>query len=147
MDFSAIAHTTTTSSGGKGGGEVTQSNTEYTYTVAPVIVLGEGQLSGVGTIWKDTKATNASSLGLTFFNGTKGQSPWGYMLSKHPDHALTYSGTSYLAGVLDLGGSASIPNMNFEVYGLCQSQGENPPKPTRSKMYQFAYTKEIEIHN
>ena len=147
MDFTSIAHTTTTSSGGKGGGEVTQSNTEYTYTVAPVIVLGEGQLSGVGTIWRDTKATNAASLGLTFFNGTKGQSPWGYMLSKHPDHALTYSGTSYLAGVLDLGGSASMPNMNFEVYGMCQSQGADAPQPTRSKMYQFAYTKEIEIHN
>ncbi len=147
MDFTAIAHTTTTSSGGKGGGGVTQTNTEYTYTVAPVIVLGEGQLSGTGTIWKDTKATNAASLGLTFFSGSKEQAPWGYMVSKHPDHALSYSGTSYLAGVLDLGGSASIPNMNFEVYGLCQSQGENPPQPTTSKMYQFAYTKEIEIHN
>lgn len=145
MDFSAIAHTTTTSSGGKGGGGVTQTNTEYTYTVAPVIVLGEGQLAGIGTVWKDTKATNIASLGLTFFSGTLGQAPWGYMVSKHPDHALSYSGTAYLAGVLDLGDSASVPNMNFEVYGMCQSQGELVP--TTSKMFQYAYIKEVEIHN
>lgn len=126
QDFTAIAHTTTTTSGGKGGGGgVTQTSTEYTYTVAGLVAMGEGKLAGVGKVWAGSKTTDIYSLGMTFFGGDIAQAPWGYMLSKHPDHALTYSGTSYLAGVVDLGSSASLPNMNFEVYGLCQSQA--PP--------------------
>jgi hypothetical protein len=119
-DFTAIAHTTTTTSGGKGGGEVTSSQTDYTYTVAGCLALGEGELAGVGQVYADSKTTDLYSLNLQFFKGSKAQAPWGYMLSKHPDHALSYSGTSYVAGVVDLGSSASMPNMNFEVYGLCQ---------------------------
>ena len=121
QDFTAIAHTKTTTSGGKGG-SVTQTDTSYTYTVAGAIALGEGKLAGVGKVWVDSKTTDCYSLNLGFFNGGKGQAPWGYMLTNHPDHALSYSGTSYLAGVVDLGSSASLPNMNFEVYGLCQNQ-------------------------
>jgi hypothetical protein len=123
MDFTAIAHTTVTESGGKGGGGgVRQESTTYTYTVAVAAALGEGQLAGVGKIWVGQKVTDLYSRGLLFFNGTKGQAPWGYMQSRHRDHALTYSGTSYLAGVVNLGNSGSLPNMNFEVYGLCQDQ-------------------------
>jgi hypothetical protein len=126
QDFVAIAHETTTSSGGKGGGEVTQTDVSYTYTVAGIVALGEGVCGGVGQVWADSKTTDLFALNLTFFDGAKAQAPWGYMLSKHPDHALSYSGTSYVAGVVDLGSSASLPNMNFEVYGLCQDQA--PPQ-------------------
>lgn len=128
MDFTAIAHTTTTESGGKGGGGVTQTSTDYTYSVAGCMVLGEGKLAGVGKVWSGSKTTDTKALNLTFFDGSKAQAPWGYMLSRHPEHALTYSGTGYLAGVIDLGTSASLPNMNFEVYGLCQSQVPNGEK-------------------
>ena len=144
QDFTAIAHTTTTHSGGKGGGGVTQTDTSYTYKVAGMIALGEGTLTGVGKVWKDSKTTDLDSLNLTFFDGSKGQTPWGYMTSKHPDHALGYNGTAYVAGELDLGDQASLPNMNFEVFGLCQSYLGNP---SVEKMQQFAYNKEIEISN
>lgn len=123
QDFTAVAHTTTTTSGGKGGGgEVTQTNTEYTYMVAGCMVLGEGELAGVGKIWAGSKTTSMKAMNLTLFKGAKGQAPWGYMKSKHPSHALSYSGTGYVAGVVNLGSSGTLPNMNFEVYGLCQSQ-------------------------
>ena len=145
-DFTAIARTTTTTSGGKGGGSVTQTDTTYTYTVAGVMVLGEGVCAKVGQVWADSKTTDLAALNLTFFNGAKAQSPWGYMLTNHPDHALTYSGTSYVAGVVDLGDSASLPNLNFEVYGLCQSTNSSVT-PSNQKMQQFSYTKEIEISN
>lgn len=131
-DFTAHATTTTTTSGGKGGGKVTQTSTEYTYTVAGCMALGEGKLAGVGKVWSGSKTTDCYSLNLEFFNGDKAQAPWGYMLTNHPDHALTYSGTSYLAGVVDLGSSASLPNMNFEVYGLCQNQ---TPTMLRKEVY------------
>ena len=66
------------------------------------------------------------------------------MLTNHPDHALTYSGTSYLAGVINLGDSASLPNFNFEVYGLCQSQ---QGIPSTDKVQQYSFQKTIEISN
>jgi hypothetical protein len=121
QDFTAHATTTTTTSGGKGGGEVTSSQTDYTYTVAGCLGIGEGELAGIGQIYSGSKTTDMEALNLQFFKGSKAQAPWGYMLTSHPDHALSYSGTSYVAGVVDLGTSASMPNMNFEVYGLCQS--------------------------
>lgn len=147
QDFTAIAHTTTTTSGGKGGGgKVKQTSTEYTYSVAGCMALGEGVLAQVGQVWSGNKTTDLEAMNLTFFDGSKAQAPWGYMVTNHPDHALTYSGTSYVAGVVDLGSSASLPNMNFEVYGLCQSTNSSVV-PTNQKMQQFAYNKEIEISN
>lgn len=50
-DFTAIAHTTTQSAGGKGGGDVTSSNTSYTYTTATALGLCEGQINGINNIW------------------------------------------------------------------------------------------------
>jgi hypothetical protein len=146
QDFTAVAHTTTTTSGGKGGGgEVTQTSTEYTYTVAGAMALGEGKLAGVGKVWAGSKTTDIYALGMTFFDGSVGQAPWGYMLSRHPDHALTYSGTGYLAGVVDLGSSASLPNMNFEVYGLCQNQ--SPPMYRNDAKTVPAQYREVQVSN
>jgi len=50
--FMAIPHTSTTSSGGKGGGGVTQSDTSWTYTAAVMLSLGEGVINDVLTVWK-----------------------------------------------------------------------------------------------
>ena len=162
VDFTAIEHKETQEAG-KGGGTRSE-NTTYTYTVAVDMALAEGVCTGVGKVYSDSKTTDLNALGLTFFQGylsgyqketdpilttldmyRKGaQSPWGYMMTKHPDHALTYSGICHVAGVLDLGESSSLPNLNFEVAGLCTSaQGQ----PSNEKMQQFAYQKEIEISN
>src|SRR5689334_5641414 len=50
-DFKAEAHTTK-QSGGKGGGKA-GTNTTFTYSAAVLMLLGEGQVSGVGTVWND----------------------------------------------------------------------------------------------
>jgi len=142
-DFTAIATTTTTSSGGKGG-SVKSSNTTYTYTVMVLMALGEGVLTGTGNIWEGSKVSDASSLSLTFFDGSLAQSIWGYLTTNHPTKAITYSGTSYLAGVIDLGDSSSLPNFNIEVYGLCESQ---QTAPSTVKVIQTAYLKTVEISN
>ena len=162
MDFTAIKHEETQTSGK--GGKTRTTNVTYTYTVAVDMALAEGVCTGVGKVYADSKTTDLGALSLTFFNGCIGgsevranstsvlnnmyaktqQFPWGYMLSKHPDHALTYGGICHVAGVLDLGESSSLPNFNFEVFGLCTSaQGQ----PSNQKMQQFAYQKEIEISN
>lgn len=50
-DFKSIAHTTEQSSGGKGGGEVTQTSTTYTYETAVAIGICEGPITEIKDIW------------------------------------------------------------------------------------------------
>jgi hypothetical protein len=146
VDFTPIAHTTTQSSGGKGGGGVTQTDTTYTYTVAAIIGLCEGSIVGVGRVWKDKDVYQLAQLSAELapldgflerivyamlqqagqlphypvdtFYGNAGQQPWNYMVSKHPERALYYPRTAYVASAaFDLGSNASMPNFNFEVIG------------------------------
>ena len=51
-DFVATPHTEESQSGGKGGGGVTQSQTDYTYTAAVVMAIGEGTITGVPSVWR-----------------------------------------------------------------------------------------------
>lgn len=117
-DFTAIPHTTTQEMGGKGGSSGGMKSTTYTYTCAVAIALSEGTVQGVGQVWSSKDKTTLGALGLTLFTGTLPQSPWGYMTSKHPTKALGYPGIAYVAsGALDLGDSAMMPNLSFEVIG------------------------------
>ena len=121
-DFKQIPHTTTQRSG-KGGTKV--QNTDWTYEVACLIGLGEGPLPGIGRVWKDDEILNSpAAMGLTFFAGEHGQAPWAYTLSKYPEKALPYSGLAYVAGVIDLGSSGSLPNLNFELRGHLLETGD-----------------------
>ena len=116
-DFTAIPHTTTQSSGGKGGGGVTNSSTTYTYTAAAAVGIAEGPINGIGTVWAGKEKSSLAALGLSLFAGSYPQTPWGYLSTYHAAEALGYQGSAYAAGVLDLGGGASLPNLSFEVKG------------------------------
>lgn len=114
--FQAIPHTS--ESGGKGGGGGVK-NTSYTYTAAVVLGLCEGDIQGVGTAWADKNQVAIADLGLTQFAGTSGQTPWSFLTSNYPAQAIGYDRTAYLAGSsFDLGSSAGLPNLSFEVKGL-----------------------------
>ena len=107
---------------GGGTGQYTESSGVYTfgptlsgnptpveinYTYAPPITSGGVSQDPITTI------------GFTTFIGSAGQAPWGYMTTNHPTQALGYTDTAYVATpVLDLGVSGTVPNFNFEVYGL-----------------------------
>lgn len=119
-DFVATPHTETQSSGGgKGGGGVTSTNTTYTYTASLMFGLSEGEINSVGNIWVDKELRTLDSLGLTFFSGSYSQNVWGFLTSNHTDKAINYRGQAYVANALfDLGDSASLPNLTFEVKGL-----------------------------
>lgn len=124
-DFKAVAHTTTQSQGGKGGGGVKQQNTTYTYSACVQMGLCHGQIVDVPQVWKgktvyatDAKGSALSKLGLTLFNGAAAQSPWSYLSTKHPDQALSYRGVAYVAGIdYALDASATVENHSFEVVG------------------------------
>lgn len=119
-DFVAIPHTQTQSSGGggKGGGGVTSSNTTYTYTCALMLALCEGVIAGIGKIWSGKDKTTPAILGLNIFAGAPGQTPWSFLTGNHPDQALSYPALAYVSNsAFDLGNSASLPNLSFEVQG------------------------------
>ena len=123
-DFTAHEHKTTTRTG-KGGGSK-HTNITYTYSVAAAIALCEGPIAGIGKVWRDKEVYQYPNekIELTLFNGDVAQDPWPYMLSKHPDKALPYSGLAYMAGVVDLGERGGLPQYNFEVYGKLRDTGD-----------------------
>ena len=123
-DFTAHEHRETQRTG-KGGHSKSVSIT-YTYTVAVILGLCEGEIAGLGRVWvgKDQYAYPNDTIQMTLFKGQANQQPWAYVSGKHPDKALPYAGLAYMAGVIDLGDSGSMPNYNFEVKGKLLSSGD-----------------------
>lgn len=127
-DFTAVATTERTRSGGKGGGGVTQEHTTYTYEAAVVMALCHGPIAGVPRYWRDKeKHEGLEGGGLTLMHGTHDQKPWPWMEGKHPERALNYADTAYLCSPkYSLGNNAQVPNHSFEVAGLHQIGNGNP---------------------
>lgn len=124
-DFTAHEHRETQRSG-KGGHSSKTVTISYTYTVAVILGLCEGPIQGLKRVWigKDIYTYPNDTIQLTLFTGETNQKPWAYTLGKHPDKALSYSGLAYMAGVIDLGDSGSMPNYNFEVVGKMTNTGD-----------------------
>lgn len=126
-DFTPIAHTSTQSSGGKGGGGVETQNTSYTYTSAFILALGEGGqggVTGISRAWSNKEKTTFAALGMTLLPGTMDQAVWPHLTTNHPSEALAYPGIAGVAhSAFDLGNSASLPNLSFEVGGPRQFGG------------------------
>lgn len=118
-------------SGGKGGGG--GGVTSYNYAASFQMMLCEGPINGVSTTYAD-KALHVGALALSDFNfsigyGGVGQAVWPYMATNFPSQALGYSSTAWLgAPNYSLGGSASMPNLTFEVQGLLWSNLSAPYK-------------------
>lgn len=123
-DFTAHEHKSSQKSG-KGGHSKTTTIT-YTYTVAVILALCEGQIAGIGKMWKGKNVYQYPNgdVGLTLFSGTADQKPWAYVQGKHPNKALAYENLAYMAGVIDLGDSGSMPDFNFEVKGKLLDTGD-----------------------
>lgn len=123
-DFTAHEHRETHKAGK--GGRSKQVSITYTYTVAVILGLCEGPISGIGKVWIGKNVHNypADDIQLTLFDGKENQQPWAYTHGKHPDKALPYPGLAYMAGVIDLGDSGSMPSYNFEVKGRLLETGD-----------------------
>lgn len=128
-DFVTIEHKTTTRQGGKGGGGVTQEDIKYTYEAAVMLALCEGEIQGVGRIWREKeKFDSLAQLRLTLMRGGDEQPLWTHLAqAKHQDQALNYSGTAYLCSPnYELTKSAQIYQHNFEVIGKLGYSGNIP---------------------
>ena len=123
-DFTPHEHKTTTRTGKGGGSKHTEIT--YTYTVACAIGLCEGPIQGIGKVWRDKEIYGYPNekIELTAYKGDYGQAPWPYVISKHPEKALPYSGLAYMAGVVDLGERGSLPQFNFEIKGKLLETGD-----------------------
>ncbi len=111
--------------GGKGGGGVTSIS--YTYKTAFALGLVESELVSIPRVWADKDKTDLAALGLDLIAGAAGQSPWSYLVSKHPDEALNYPGLAYVgAASFELGNSASMPNLAFEIETTTAGAGGTP---------------------
>lgn len=128
-DFTTIEHKTTTQQGGKGGGGVKQVDIAYTYEAAVMLALCEGEIQGVGRIWRDKeKFDSLAQLRLTLMRGGDEQPLWTHLAqAKHQNQALNYSGTAYLCSPnYELTKSAQIYQHNFEVIGKLGYSGNIP---------------------
>lgn len=118
-DFTTIETKTTTRQGGKGGG-VKQEDTSYTYEAAVMMALCEGEIKGIGRIWRDKeKFESLSQLRLNLAKGGDEQPTWTHLQQpKHQAQAINYSGTAYIYSPnYELTKSAQIYSHNFEVIG------------------------------
>ncbi|MET7242506.1 phage tail protein [Methylobacterium sp. EM32] len=103
--------------GGKGGGQK-PTVTGYTYSTWLMLGVGEGPIQGIGTIWNGQASAAFPAYGLNLIPGTTPQDAWAPAAVRYPDAALTYPGTAYAAATdFDLGASAGIPQLAFEVRG------------------------------
>ena len=128
-DFVTIENKTTTQQGGKGGGGVKQVDIAYTYEAAVMLALCEGEIQGVGRIWRDKeKFDSLAQLRLTLMRGGDEQPLWTHLAqAKHTGQALSYSGTAYLCSPnYELTKSAQIYQHNFEVIGKLGYSGNIP---------------------
>ena len=131
IDFTAIPHTTTTRSGGKGGGGVTSSHTTYTYEVAVIFALCEGSVEGVKRVWKNKEVHGSpAALRMSVYTGMDNQAPWPWMAGAHPERAISYPQTCYVASPnLELSNSATVPSFNYEVAGRDLAPGKQDAAP------------------
>jgi putative tail protein len=117
-DFSSTAQYSNSGKGGKG------PPSSYAYNASCVMGLCEGPIAGIRDVWVDKDLTTLETLGLTLFTGEGGQAPWPYLVDNFPNEAVPYDHTAYVAEAgLSLGGSAAMPNYDFEVYGFFASPG------------------------
>lgn len=135
-NFRAIANTTQTKQGGKGGGGTTVTNTTYTYTVGMAHALCEGPLSegsdsgGIDRVWATKEASDFSGVFRNTgeeFLGTYTQSAWSFLTTNFANQALNYRGTVYAASpTFPLGGSDSLPNLTYEIRGFSGTSTGSP---------------------
>lgn len=123
-DFRATATTTDPGGGGKGsvgggGGKGASGQTTYTYSAAFIMALCEGPVSLISSVWNNKTNQALGDLNLVAFLGTTTQTEWGYVTATHPTEARAYRGIAYAAaGPFQMGDTAELPNLSFEVAAI-----------------------------
>lgn len=131
-DFEATEHE---AGKGLGGG-----STWYTYKASVMMFICEGQVRGIGRLWRNKdKHANYTKAGFNFArSGGMAQTAWPFLLSTNAPEALNYSNTALIAGSgYDLGTEATIGSHSIEVFGRCLST------QSTDQNYTDAYIKDV----
>ncbi len=124
-DFRAVQHISYSRQwgGGKGGGGGYVNYTQqvsYTYQTAFAMGLCEGPIQNIYTMWSNKTKFSVLPEDIYIFLGSYPQLPWAYFTANHPSEALNYPGLAYIAfSSFNTGAEGSLPDMSFEVSGLC----------------------------
>ncbi|ACB96296.1 phage tail protein [Beijerinckia indica] len=111
------SHAQYSAGGGKGGGNHTVSS--YAYSTWIMLAIGEGPVNAVRTIYNSQSVQSYGAYNLALMNGGTPQDIWGPVQADYAYAGLHYNGTAYMASsYYDLGSSASIGSLAFEVKGL-----------------------------
>jgi hypothetical protein len=114
----ASSHAGGKGGGGGSGGKGAAGSGSYTYTAAVMIGICEGPVTFTGAFWNNGAGTAFPDLGLGGYAGGYAQAGWPYWNSAHAATALNYRGLAFVAaGPMDLGSTATIPQLTFEVTG------------------------------
>jgi hypothetical protein len=114
-DFLSVPEYSKTKSGGKGGGNK-QTLSGYHYYAGVILGLCEGPIVSVSSVTKDQGQYSAAALNFSLVQGY-GSSP---TLAYQSD--ISYKGVAYVVSAsYDLGSSATIGSLQFELSGLLQS--------------------------
>jgi len=101
--------------GGKGGGQ------QYMYSASFIMGICQGPIAGLGLAWWDKNIGTVAGLpSISSINlGADGQTIDPYWSSAHPAKAIGYSATATIVFAnYQLGNTATLPNFNFEVFGV-----------------------------
>lgn len=113
--------------GGKGGLLSPSSGSQisgYDYTTAIVMGLCEGPVANLTTAFNGQTTSDPSDIDVYLISGNTPQSPWGWLATNYPGQSLGYGGTALaVSSVFDLGSSASIGSLSFEVAGVLYGSG------------------------
>jgi hypothetical protein len=104
---------------GAGQYSVDPSTGQYTFHAADAGKVV--QISYVYSVPDTTGTVGAppTQLSFTVLLGQVPQAPWGVMVTKHPERALSYAGLAYIADPsMDLGTGGTLPNFTYEIVGL-----------------------------
>ncbi|HZD96498.1 MAG TPA: phage tail protein, partial [Candidatus Sulfotelmatobacter sp.] len=101
-----------------GAGQYTMSGSTFTFSGADA-----GKVVTITYVYSvpdsNSNGQPQQKLSLTLFTGTRPQTPWSYLTSRHPGQDLGYNGVAYVAAsAMDLGESGTLPNLSFEVLGI-----------------------------
>ena len=109
-----------------GAGQFTFSGSTFNFSAADA-----GKVMTITYVYSvpdsNSNGQPQQKLSLTLFLGSRPQTPWSYLTSKHPGQDLGYNGIAYVAApAMDLGESGTLPNLSFEVLGILPFGGGIP---------------------
>jgi len=114
-NFTATPVQTSSGGGGKGGGGGGTVTINWDYHAYVLLGVAQGLIQGIGNMWLNSTLTTLAHEGVTLYAGSNVQLPWPSMPASR---AMAYRNLAYLAGNMNLGDTASIPNYTIEVHGL-----------------------------